>query len=51
MMKTAANSGCFAPPIFAIYYAFAFLFEEKLSQICIRNNKKCWPKCLLLHCN
>ena len=24
------------PPIFAIYYAFAFLFEEKLSQICIR---------------
>ena len=50
-MKTAANSGCFAPPIFAIYYAFAFLFEEKLSQICIRNNKKCWPKPLLLHCN
>ena len=51
MMKTAANSGCFSPPIFAIYYGFAFLFEEKLSQICIRNHKKCWPKPLLLHCN
>jgi len=40
MMKTAANLGCFAPPLFAIYYAFAFLFEENLSQICIRNHKK-----------
>ncbi len=39
-MKTAANLGCFAPPLFAIYYAFAFLFEENLSQICIRNHKK-----------
>ncbi len=28
------------PPIFAIYYAFAFLFEEKLSQICIRKPQK-----------
>jgi len=27
-------------PIFANCYAFAFLFEEKLSQICIRNHKK-----------
>ena len=43
MMKTAASLGCFAPPLFAIYYAFAFLIEEKLSQICIRNHKKCWP--------
>lgn len=51
MVKTAVNLGCFAPPLFAIYYGFAFLFEENLSQICIRNHKKCWPKCLLLHCN
>ena len=27
-------------PFLAIYYAFAFLFEEKFSQICIRNDKK-----------
>ena len=40
MVKTAANFGCFSSPIFAIYYAFAFLFEENLSQICIRNHKK-----------
>ena len=39
MVKTAANSGCFSPPLFAIYYAFAFLFEENLGQICIRNHK------------
>ena len=31
---------CFPPRILAIYYAFALLFEEKLSQICIRNDKK-----------
>ena len=29
-----------SPPFLAIYYAFAFLFEEKFSQICIRNDKK-----------
>jgi len=29
-----------SPPFLAIYYAFAFLFEEKFSQICIRNCKK-----------
>ena len=39
MMKTATNSGCFSPPLFAIYYGFAFLFEENLSQFCIRNHK------------
>ena len=33
-------------PIFAIYYGFAFLFEENLSQICIRNHKKCVAKTL-----
>ncbi|MGP1468305.1 MAG: hypothetical protein ACTTJY_03015 [Hoylesella shahii] len=33
-------------PIFAIYYAFAFLFEVKLSQICIRNHKKMMVKTL-----
>ena len=38
----------FAPPLFAIYYAFAFLFEENLSQVCIRNHKKCWSKPLFL---
>ena len=31
---------CLPPPFLAIFYAFAFLFEEKLSQICIRNDKK-----------
>ena len=31
---------CLPPRFLAIYYAFAFLFEEKLSQICIRNDKK-----------
>ena len=31
---------CLSPPFLAIYYAFAFLFEEKFSQICIRNDKK-----------
>ena len=40
MMKTAANIARFAPPFFAIYYAFAFLFEEKFPKICIRNHKK-----------
>ena len=29
-----------SPPFWAIYYAFAFLFEEKFSQICVRNYKK-----------
>ena len=28
-----------SPPFLAIYYVFAFLFEEKISQICIRNYK------------
>ena len=45
-MITAANFGCFSSPLFAIYYAFAFLFEENLSQICIRNHKKMMPKTL-----
>ncbi len=31
---------CLSPLFLAIYYAFAFLFEEKFSQICIRNYKK-----------
>ena len=31
---------CLSPLFLAIYYAFAFLFEEKFSQICIRNDKK-----------
>ena len=34
-------------PIFAIYYAFAFLFEENLSQICISNHKKMMVKTLV----
>ena len=28
------------PQLFAIYYAFAFLFEEKLSEFWVRNNMK-----------
>ena len=47
MVKTAANFGCFAPPLFAIYYGFAFLFEENLSQVCIRNHKKVLAKTLV----
>ncbi len=31
---------CLSPRILAIFYAFALLFEEKISQICIRNDKK-----------
>ena len=31
---------CLSPPFWAIYYAFAFLFEENFSQICIRNYQK-----------
>ena len=34
------------PQLFAIYYAFAFLFEENLCQNCIRNNKKMLAKTL-----
>ena len=46
MVKTAANFGCFSSPLFAIYYGFAFLFEENLGQICIRNHKKMLAKTL-----
>ena len=31
---------CLPLRFLAIYYAFELLFEEKLSQICIRNDKK-----------
>ena len=47
MIKTAVNIGCFSPQLFAIYYAFAFLFEEEWCQICIRNNKKMLAKMLV----
>ena len=33
-------SGTCPPPFLAIYYAFAFLFEEKSSQIRIRTYKE-----------
>ena len=36
------------PPFLAIYYVFAFLFEEKIPQICIHNNKKMMPNRWLL---
>ena len=38
--EISAIFGCFSPPILVIYYAFAFLFEEKFPKICIRNHKK-----------
>ena len=41
--NSSKHCGLF-PQLFAIYYAFAFLFEENLCQICIRNNKKCTSK-------
>ena len=47
MMEMAVNIGCFSPQLFAIYYVFAFLFEEKWCQICIRNNKKMLAKTLV----
>ena len=44
-----------SPPFLAIYYALAFLFEEKFSQICIRNDKKMgsnrWMLQRILHQN
>ena len=47
MIKMVVNIGCFSPQLFAIYYVFAFLFEEKWCQICIRNNKKMLAKTLV----
>ena len=47
MIKMAVNIGRFSPQLFAIYYVFAFLFEEKWCQICIRNNKKMRAKTLV----
>jgi len=50
MRPNGENSGqhcALFSPIFAIYYAFAFLFEVKLSQICIRNHKKMMVKTLV----
>ena len=47
-MEMADNIGCFSPQLFAIYYAFAFLFDGKWCQICIRNNKKMLAKMLVL---
>ena len=50
MLQNDENGGqhcTLFPPIFAIYYAFAFLFEENLSQICIRNHKKMLAKMLV----
>ena len=37
-----------SPPFLGIYYVFAFLFEEKIPKICIRNDKKMVPNCWLL---
>lgn len=34
------------PQLFAIYYAFTFLYEEKLSEFWVRNNMKIQFKCL-----
>jgi len=50
MRPNGENSGqhcALFSPIFAIYYGFAFLFEENLSQICIRNHKKMLAKTLV----
>ena len=38
--EISAILGCLSPPILVIYYAFAFLFEEKFPKICICNHKK-----------
>ena len=47
--NSSKHCGLF-PQLFAIYYAFAFLFEGNLCQICIRNNKKCWSFSTKTHC-
>ena len=44
--KISAFFECLSPLFLAIYYAFAFLFEENLSQVCIRNHKKVLAKML-----
>ena len=36
---------CLSPLFLGIYYVFAFLFEEKFPQICIRNDKKMVLNC------
>ena len=46
--EISAFFACLSPPFLAIYYAFAFLFEEKFPQICIRNDKKMVPNRWLL---
>ncbi len=38
--EISVNFERLSPPFLAIYYAFAFLFEEKSSQIRIRNYKE-----------
>jgi len=44
--KNSSKHCVLFPQLFAIYYAFAFLFEENLGQICIRNHKKVLAKML-----
>ena len=44
--KNSSKHCVLFPQLFAIYYAFAFLFEENLCQNCIRNNKKMLAKTL-----
>ena len=46
--EISAFFACLSPPFLVIYYAFAFLFEEKFPQICIRNDKKMVPNRWLL---
>ena len=46
--EISAFFACLSPPFLAIYYVFAFLFEEKIPKICIRNDKKMVPNCWLL---
>ena len=38
------------PQLFVIYYAFAFLFEEKLLQIWVRNVMNIRFKALQMYC-
>jgi len=48
--EISAFFACLSPPFLAIYYVFAFLFEEKFPQIRIRKVKKMNSNRWLLHC-
>ena len=56
--EISATFECLSPPILVIYYAFAFLFEEKFPKICSATTRKwcliasyCKAFCTKTQCN